>query len=200
MHIATTELNCGYTAIPFYINGDRNPSLTNSEIICCEDSLEQMRVESADDRLHKNYIARNLKLNHMVIYSLLYDHKTCQPVMWSGAQRISKNTCRLFSRYYLFKNYRTDPSVTNLYDKIDNFELDLFHLNNVNSKFPFIFWSRDKGTSFFKKLKQAKAEVFGDWTVHDKLIPIHTNDNIQGIIYTCSDKENVSVYINELSS
>ena len=56
------------------------------------------------------------------------------------------------------------------------------------------FWSRDKGTGFFKRIKSARNDVFADWQVHDTPVEILWKDNVQGIIYT----GDIS-YINELA-
>jgi hypothetical protein len=90
------------------------------------------------------------------------------------------------------------PHKTTLYDKVDNFETDLLHLELVWNDYPFIFWSRDKGTGFFKKLKDAKPSVFYNWTVHDIHVPIMYSTNVQGIIYTGSGSNTPDPYIDEL--
>ena len=56
--------------------------------------------------------------------------------------------------------------------------------NRLKDKYKLFFWSRDKGTGFFKRIKQARSDVFDSWTVHDKPVEILWKDNIQGIIYT----------------
>ena len=119
----------------------------------------------------------------MAMYCVVWDNKTNRPIMTSGAQHMSKNCCRLFSRYYLFNDYRTKHS-DNLYAKVDDFQTDMYMLEQLKDKYKLFFWSRDKGTGFFKRIKSARQDIFKDWTVHNKPVEILWQDNIQGIIYT----------------
>lgn len=176
--------------IPYIIYGKENSDLTQEDLEICRHSITLMQEECVNDRLAINY-SKWLKLERMAMYCLVLDGKN--PVMFSGAQHTSENTCRLFSRYYLFNAYRTDPS-KNLYDKVDNFETDLFMLDYLKNRYKLFFWSRDKGTSFFKRIKNNKPNIFGDWTVHDQPVEILWKNNIQGIFY----KGDIS-YINELA-
>lgn len=197
MSITSKKLKCGYTFLPFIVNGKENTALTAAEHQLCVRAVKMLEHDSADDRLKDNY-TKWLHLDKMHYYSFLWDYNKDMPVMATGAQRITSNCCRLFSRYFLYKEYRTTPHKTKLYDKVDNFETDMLHLELVWNEYPFIFWSRDKGPGFFTKLKAARPDVFSEWVVHDDLIPIMHATNIQGIIYTGSGKQNPARYIDEL--
>ena len=166
--------------VPYIVNGKENPNLSAKDLKKCRKSLSLMQAECNSDRLAENYTTW-LKLERMAMYCLVLDGKS--PVMFSGAQHMSDNCCRLFSRYYLFNKYRTNPS-NNLYDKVDNFETDLYMLEQLEKQYKLFFWSRDKGNNFFKRIKKARPDVFDKWIVHDKLVEILWENNIQGIIYT----------------
>lgn len=191
--VQSTVLPCGYTVIPFITNGMYNRELSahHGELSCL--TLKLLKEESSTDRLADNY-DKWLKLETMALYSVLWDDVNNKPVMTTGAQITSKNTCRLFSRYYLFDDCRTSASTTNMFDKVDNFEVDLYHMNILKDKYPFFFWSRDKGTNFFKRIKQVRNDIFENWTVYDSPIELLFENNYQGIIYTGD-----SNYINELT-
>jgi len=197
MYINSTKLHCGYTAIPYVVNGQINTKLTAEELNKCNVAIASLQTECIDDRLSKNYI-KELSLDQMIRYSVLWDDEKNKPVLTTGAQQMSKNCCRLFSRYYLFKDYRTKSNETSMYDKVDNFEIDLLHLKILKEDYPFLFWSRDKGTAFFKKIKNARPDVFDDWVILDYPIRLLRKNNIQGIIYTGTGKNTPDVYVNEL--
>ncbi len=168
--------------IPYIINGKENNLLSAADLSLSRLAISQMKTESKKDRLSDNY-DKWLKLETMSMYCIVVDTDTNNPVMTSGAQHMSNNCCRLFSRYYLFDAYRTKHS-DNLYAKVDNFETDLYMLEELKDKYKLFFWSRDKGTGFFKRIKTARKDVFNDWNVHSEPVEILWKDNIQGIIYT----------------
>jgi len=178
--------------IPYIINGKENNNIPAMDFINAKQAIKYMQEESKDDRLAENY-DKWLKLETMAMYCIVWDLKTNKPIMASGAQHMSDNCCRLFSRYYLFKDYRT-KHVDNLYAKVDNFQTDLHMLEELQDDYKLFFWSRDKGTGFFKRIKKARPDIFDSWTVHEKPVEILWKDNIQGIIYT----GDIS-YINELA-
>jgi len=178
--------------IPYIIKGKENVDLPYQDRLNAIESIKLMKNESKSDRLAENY-DKYLKLETMAMYCVVWDLKNSKPIMTSGAQHMSDNCCRLFSRYYLFKNYRTKHS-DNLYNKVDNFQTDLHMLEELQDEYKLFFWSRDKGTGFFKRIKQARPDVFESWTVHDKPVEILWKDNVQGIIYTGDIN-----YINELA-
>lgn len=168
--------------IPYIIDGKENHNIPAIDFINAKQAIKYMKEESKSDRLAENY-DKWLKLDTMAMYCVVWDNKVNRPVMASGAQHMSNNTCRLFSRYYLFNSYRTKHT-DNLYAKIDDFETDMYMLEELKDKYKLFFWSRDKGTGFFKRIKQARSDVFDSWTVHDKPVEILWKDNVQGIIYT----------------
>ena len=168
--------------IPYIIDGKENPSIPAIDFINAKQAIKYMKEESKSDRLADNY-DKWLKLDTMAMYCVVWDNKVNRPIMASGAQHMSSNTCRLFSRYYLFNDYRTKHS-DNLYAKVDDFQTDMYMLEQLKDKYKLFFWSRDKGTGFFKRIKQARSDVFDSWTVHDKPVEILWKDNVQGIIYT----------------
>ena len=168
--------------IPYIIDGKENTNLQYWDRLNSINAVKLMQEESKSDRLAENY-SKWLKLETMAMYCVVWDNKTNKPVMASGAQHMSDNTCRLFSRYYLFDAYRTKHS-DNLYAKVDDFKTDMYMLEQLKDKYKLFFWSRDKGTGFFKRIKKARNDVFADWQVHDTPVEILWKDNIQGIIYT----------------
>lgn len=168
--------------IPYIIDGQENKNLPGLDLINAKQAIKLMKEESKSDRLADNY-DKWLKLDTMAMYCVVWDNKTNRPIMTSGAQHMSSNTCRLFSRYYLFNDYRTKHS-DNLYAKVDDFQTDMYMLEQLKDKYKLFFWSRDKGTGFFKRIKQARSDVFDLWTVYDKPVEILWKDNVQGIIYT----------------
>ena len=187
--IKTTKLPCGYTMIPLVINGC-SPSKTVNDI--AQRTFKLLEQDSADDKLAKNYTFKGLNLKDMIVFSVLWDFKTDQPVLVTGVQHITNNTCRLFSRYYLFKNYRT-TGINYRYDKVDDFQVDMYHLRYVRNSYPFIFWSREKGNRFFNRIKQIRPDIFNDWNVYDHNIELIWENNWQGIFYTGPEK-----YVSEL--
>ena len=176
--------------VPYIVDGNENKLLSVDDLQTCRNSLQLMQQECSTDRLAENYTTW-LKLDCMAMYCLVLDNNC--PVMFSGAQHMSNNCCRLFSRYYLFKNYRTTPSI-NLYDKVDDFKTDMYMLDQLRNRYKLFFWSRDKGISFFKRIKKVRSDLFENWTVHNSIIELLFENNYQGIIYTGD-----SNYINELT-
>ena len=121
-----TKLPCGYTAIPLVVNG-QSPSKQVNDI--AQRTFVLLEQDSADDKLSANYTLSGLKLHEMLVYSVLWDFKADKPVLVTGAQHMSDNTCRLFSRYYLFKDYRTGTD-NSRYDKVDDFKTLEYNKNN----------------------------------------------------------------------
>lgn len=185
LSLALTEqkLPCGYTAIPLVVNG-QSPSRQVSDI--AQRTFTLLEKDSADDKLASNYTFSGLKLHEMLIYTVLWDFKQDQPVLVTGAHQMTPNTCRLFSRYYLFKDYRTGTD-NNRYDKVDDFQLDLWHYQYLKDTCNFFFWSREKGNKFFSRIKQIRPDIFLDWQVLPNDIQLIWENNWQGIFYTCSD-------------
>lgn len=192
--LTSKKINNKFKMIPYIVDGKENTLLSDYEMSMCRNSIKLMATDSVNDRLTENY-SKYLKLESMYIYSLLWDIEYQCPVMFSGAQHMSKNCCRLFSRYYLFTNYRT-LHTDNLYAKVDDFKVDMLHLENTKNKYPFIFWSRDRGTGFFKRIKKARPDVFNSWSVYPSLVEILWKDNFQGIIYTNTSEP--ETYLKEL--
>ena len=117
-----------------------------------DDAFEQLRLDSTGDRLENNYIKDNLHLDKM--YNFIFSYDEDNLVQVSGCQICSDNVVRVFSRYYVFKKYRTDS--TYLFDKTDNFSELKYSLKTL-SDFKLIIWSRDKSAGFFKKLKEHRS-------------------------------------------
>jgi len=180
MIITKNKLPCGYTAIPLVINGAA-PDKTVADIAARTFAL--LEQDSADDKLSWNYTQAGLKLKDMAIYTVLWDYKQDQPVLVTGAQHTSDNTCRLFSRYYLFKNYRTGID-NRRYDKVDDFQVDMWHWEILKNQYSFFYWSREKGPNFFKRIKMLRPDVFSRWQVWPDNIELLWKNNWQGIFYT----------------
>lgn len=187
-----TKLPCGYTAIPLVVNG-QSPSKQVSDI--AQRTFALLEHDSVDDKLARNYTFSGLKLREMLVYTVLWDFKQDQPVLVTGAQQMTPNTCRLFSRYYLFKNYRTGRD-NNRYDKVDDFQVDLWHYEHLKDQYNFFFWSREKGNRFFSRIKQIRPDIFHDWNVWPDNIELIWKNNWQGIFYTATDDP--TPYVEEL--
>lgn len=194
MHLDPVIIENNFRIIPYIADGKENTALDKNDLDLCRSSILLMQEESKKDRLYRNY-TEHLNLDKMYIYTLLWDTNSHRPVMFSGAQCMTENCCRIFSRYYLFNDYRTKHT-DNLYAKVDDFKVDQFHLINCKDKYPFIFWSRDKGTGFFKRLKNARPDLFSTWEVYPDTVEILWKDNVQGIMYT--NTNNPDLYIKEL--
>jgi len=193
MALTKQKLPCGYTLIPLVIGGG-SPSKQVNDI--AQRTFELLEQDSADDKLASNYTLNGLKLHDMIVFSVLWDYKKDQPVLVTGAQHMTDNTCRLFSRYYLFKNYRTGGS-NHRYDKVDDFQVDMCHLEFIRHRYPFIFWSREKGNQFFKRIRTIRPDIFGDWFVYSENIELMWENNWQGILYT--NTTSPQPYIEELT-
>ena len=142
-------------------------------------AFEQLQLDSIGDRLENNYIKNNLHLDDMYNFIFSYDDKNLVQV--SGCQICSNNVVRVFSRYYVFKEYRTDGK--SLFVKTDNFSELKYSLKTL-SDFKLIIWSRDKSSGFFKKLKKHRSDIFHDWKVYSKQVELMYKNNYQSIFYT----------------
>jgi hypothetical protein len=196
MFVEPKILPCGYRVIPFIVNRKYNKQLESLDAERSFKTLNLMQNECTNDRLAKNYID-DLRLDQMSLYSVLWDEANDKPVLTTGAHHISLECVRLFTRYYLFKNYRTTMS-NGLFAKIDNFETDFFHKNLLFNQYPFLFWSRDKSPAFFKKI--SKIQLFKDWKVYPHKVAITKAKNMQYIMYTGIGKKNPKIYIDQLLS
>jgi len=176
------QLNCGFTQIPFIFEFKKNSSLNKSDFAAAERSLKKMESVSQEDRLGTNYQLKQLHLDRMFIFSIVYDYTHDLPVFASGLQVFGKNSARIFSRYFVFPEYRTHPLNHGLYNKIDNFEVLKNDLASAN-QFPFVFWSRDKSPSFFKKIKIVRSDLFNNWQIYPDSIELYYKDNHQRIMY-----------------
>ena len=151
---------------------------TNKETDACNDAFLQMQLESMDDRLGDNYKYHRLNLDKMYNFNFVFDKEA--PVQASGCQILSDDVVRVFSRYYVFEDYRTDSS--NPLDKTDDFA-ELKYAMETLSAFPLIIWTRDKGSGFFKRLKRGRSDIFSEWEVYPEQIELIHKDNYQSIFY-----------------
>ena len=166
-----------YKIIPYYWQGRINPSLSDEDYKLCDNAIKLIYEECKGDRLEKNYTKDHLHLDEMLLYNILFDKS--KPVMATGTQKINDNVMRVFSRYWHFKNYRTDG--TKLFDKVDNFEELQYTLNLL--KYKCVIWSRDKSKGFFVKLKAARPDIFNDWKIYPTKLNILYPNNNQYIFY-----------------
>lgn len=170
--------------VPYIIGGEVNPHLGNYDNSLCIGALEQAEQESKSDRLAANYSLQRLNLEQMLLFNFVFDGD--KPVLMSGSQVISPEVVRVFSRYYHFKDYRTDGS--NMFEKVDDF-MELEHCLDVLNHYNCIIWTRDKSPGFFKKLKKARPDIFEDWDVYPDKIRLPHNNNQQYVFYTGDIKE-----------
>ena len=157
--------------VPYILKGEIQPGDWTHE-------FQQLELDSLDDRLFKNYTKSRLNLDKMYNFNFTYDGK--EIVQCSGTQICTPDVARVFTRYYVFTEYRTDG--TNPLEKTDNFEELKFTLKTL-SDFKLVIWSRDKGAGFFKRLKRGRPDIFSDWEVHDKKIELMSKNNFQSIFY-----------------
>ena len=115
----------------------------------------------------------------MLLFNFVFDGDN--PVLMSGCQKITKDVVRVFSRYYHFKDYRTDGS--NMFEKVDDF-MELRYSLDFLSSYAGVIWTRDKSPGFFKKLKNARPDIFSDWNVYPDKVKILYPDNYQYVFYT----------------
>lgn len=179
----STLLACGHTLIPYIYKGQENLELSSEHLELAKRSLAKLQIDRQTHRLSDNYRYDRLHLERMFLYNVVYDTKNELPVLVSGVQAVGESSARVFSRYFVFPEYRTDPSSTNLFAKIDDFEVLNHDLLASASEFSFIFWTRDKGARFFERLKKARADVFTDWEVYPSTVELLYEGNHQGVFY-----------------
>ena len=155
-------LPCGFKVIPYIFKGKLNMELSQRDQTLCQIALVQMDKERHSHRLADNYSTEGLHLGKMFMYNFVFDGE--KPV---------------FCSYFAFEQYKTDG--TTQLDKNDNFEELRWAMKYVRGKV--IFWSRDKSSKFFQRLKEGRPDVFSGWTVHKKKINIIYADNEQYIFY-----------------
>ena len=165
--------------VTLVLNKEINSRLSREDHNLCLAALEQAEEECVDDRLANNYSKDRLNLDQMLLFNFVFDGD--KPVLMSGSQEISDNVVRVFSRYYHFKDYRTDGS--SMFEKVDDF-LELNYALDVLGHYDCIIWTRDKSSAFFKKLKRARPDMFEDWDVHPDKVKILHNNNYQYVFYT----------------
>ena len=162
----------GMKIVPYILKGEVQPGDWTYE-------FEQLQLDSLNDRLADNYSGAKLNLDKMYNFTFTYDKDNI--VQCSGTQRCTDNVARVFSRYYVFNEYRTDG--TNPLEKTDDFA-ELKYTLDTLSDFPLIIWSRDKGKGFFKRLKRGRPDLFKDWEVYPEQIELMYKNNYQSVFYT----------------
>ena len=175
-------LPCGFKVVPYIYKGKFNFECSQRDMSLCDNAMYEMNKERGGDRLDENYSGRNLHLGEMFMYNFVFDG--VEPVLASGAQ-YDGNAIRVFSRYFGFNKYRTDG--TKLLDKVDNFDELKYTLRHLYQ--PLIYWSRDKSSKFFERLKKGRPDIFSEWQVHPEKINLMrtentTTDNFQNVFYT----------------
>ena len=169
------NLNTKFRLIPYIENGKR----TYIHDDLCNDAFIQMQLESESDKLGKNYQYNKLNLDEMYNFNFIFEGDN--PVQVSGSQIMSPNVVRVCSRYYLFDDYRTDN--TDPLNKVDDF-YELRYSLKLLKDFKLIVWSREKSPSFFRRIKEARPDIFSEWVVHPDKIELKLKDNFQSIFYT----------------
>ena len=184
IHMPKSEtLPCGFRVIPYIHLGKYNYEVDQRDMSLCDNAIYMMGKEASADRLDENYSGRNLHLGEMYMYNFVFDGN--EPVFASGAQ-LDNGSIRIHSRYFGFNKYRTDGK--KLLDKIDNFEELEYTLRHI-SYCGLIYWSRDKSSKFFERLKKGRPDIFSEWQVHPEKINLMrtentTTDNFQNVFYT----------------
>ncbi len=179
----SVELRCGHTWIPLIYKGEENPELLPKQLVAAKRSIDKLQVDRLSQRLSDNYRADRLHLQKMFVYSVVYDFTSERPVMVTGVQAVGPSSARVFSRYFVFPEYRSQQATATFLEKSDDFEVLQIEVEATAAHFPFLFWSRDKGSRFFERIKTARADVFSQWKVHPEKVEILYKDNFQGIFY-----------------
>ena len=180
LQVTSNMLPSGYLALTNIWNGKPNPEMSASDHERCEYAIRQQASDSVSDRLSNNYEA-NLRLTDMFLYTVLWDPTHDVPVQLCGAQMMGTNACRLYSRYYIFSDYRT-PGHGNLNstDKLDDFDLLKMHILVTEHFFKYLFITRDKGVRAFYRLKRSRPDIFSDWHIMPELCEVGFHGNFQG--------------------
>ena len=179
LQITNNLLPCGYTALTNIWNGKPNPEMTPADHERCEYAIKCQATDSVSDRLSNNYEA-NLRLSDMFLYTVLWDDQADQPVQLCGAQMIGHNACRLYSRFYIFSDYRVHSCGNlNTTDKLDVLKMHVFVTEHF---FEHLFITRDRGISAFKKFKRSRPDIFSDWQVLPDRCEVGFRGNMQGCL------------------
>ena len=182
LQVTNNLLPCGYTALTNIWNGKPNPEMSRSDHDRCEYAIRLQASDSHSDRLRNNYEA-NLRLSDMFLYTVLWDEVTDQPVQLSGAQMIGHNACRLYSRFYIFSDYRVHSCGNlNTTDKLDNFDVLKMHVFVTEHFFEHLFITRDRGIKAFQRFKRSRPDIFSDWTLLPEVCEVGFEGNYQGCL------------------
>jgi len=160
----------------------KDSKITYEETDLCNDAFLQLQIEKDTDRLSDNYSFSNLNLDRMVMFNFVFDNN--KPVLCSGCENIYPGVVRVMSRYYHYKDFRTDG--TSMFEKVDDFKELTYCVDNLNV--PLIIWTREFSKGFFTKLKRARPDIFKEWNVYpDKLQigspPLKKANNLQYVFY-----------------
>lgn len=193
--MTSIQLKCGYTQIFLISEGKKNLNLSASEQIAIEKTFSKLEVDRHDQRLAENYQLERLHLDKMFSFSIIYDFEKSLPVFITGVQKVGSHSARVFSRYFMFPEYRTLTNQHGLLNKIDDFEVLQNELKLAKPHFSFIFWSRDKGNRFFKKIKVARPDIFSDWQIYPETIELLYQNNYQGLLYYKTNEHSADYFI-----
>ncbi len=181
--MTSIQLRCGYNQILLIHEGKKNLNLNESEQLAIDKTFSKLELDRHNHRLGNNYQMERLHLDKMFSFSIIYDFENNLPVFITGVQEIGRHSARVSSRYFMFPEYRTFADQHGMLSKIDDFEVLQNELKSAQPHFPFIFWSRDKGHGFFRKIKAARPDIFLDWEVYPDTIELLYQNNLQGLIY-----------------
>ncbi len=180
LQVTHNMLPSGYVALTNIWNGKPNPEMSASDHERCEYAIRQQASDSVTDRLSNNY-EHNLRLSDMFLYTVLWDPVSDKPVQLTGAQMIGTDACRLYSRYYIFSDYRVrGHGNLNTSDKLDDFDLLKMHIMVTEHFFKYLFITRDRGTRAFVRLKRSRPDIFSDWNIVPDPCEVGYTNNFQG--------------------
>lgn len=180
LQVTHNMLPSGYVALTNIWNGKPNPEMSASDHERCEYAIRQQASDSVTDRLSNNY-EHNLRLSDMFLYTVLWDPVSDKPVQLTGAQMIGTDACRLYSRYYIFSDYRVrGHGNLNTSDKLDDFDLLKMHVMVTEHFFKYLFITRDRGTRAFVRLKRSRPDIFSDWNIVPDPCEVGYTNNFQG--------------------
>lgn len=193
--MTSIQLKCGYTQIFLIYEDKKNLNLNAAEQIAVEKTFSKLEVDRHDQRLADNYQLERLHLDKMFSFSIIYDFEKSLPVFITGVQKIGSYSARVFSRYFMFPEYRTLANQHGMLKKIDDFEVLQNELKFAKPHFSFIFWSRDKGNLFFKKIKAARPDIFSDWQIYPETVELLYQNNHQGLLYYKKNEHSADYFI-----
>lgn len=147
-------------------------------------------AQSGNDKLASNY---NLKhISRMVEYGYVYNNNPSDLVYMVGIEDFQNGAFRIESRLFVHPNYRKT-----FWKSPDNYEVVKHQINIHNSKYEFLFKSREAKNPAGFRISARLDNFFKDWTIHPNQIELRYKNNWQWIMYN-TIKGSVNEHIEKL--